>query len=311
MATTYVLTHWLVPHYLLAERYARFALYAAYTLVASIHLELVVLVGSFVFLAGYEIGAMNPPTLDVFGLVVGLYVVVFLAMAANLAVRWHRLQAAHAEAEQARLEAELKLREAELARLKTQMHPHFLFNTLNNLYGLTLEGSEAAPDVVLHVADLLDYMLYRCDRSFVPLAGEVEHLRTYLKLERLRHAERVQVTFCTDEALPPEACVPPLVLVPLVENSFKHGARRTAETAWIRICLRAAEGQLRFTVENSKPAAGRRHEKGVAPGRDDASGIGLANVRRRLGLLYPDAHAFEVRDEATQFSVRLRLPLRD
>ena len=316
MATTYTLTHWLVPRYLLPGRYVRFALYTAYTFVASAYLELVVLVGSFVFLAGYEVGAMNPATLDVFGLVVGLYVVVFLAMAANLAVRWHRLRAAHAEAEQARLEAELELRDAELARLKMQMHPHFLFNTLNNLYGLTLEGSEAAPDVVLRIADLLDYMLYRCDQPLVPLAGEIDHLRTYLELERLRHDERIQVHFCADEALPAEACVAPLLLVPLVENSFKHGARRTAGAAWIRIGLHAAEGRLRFTVENSKPVAGPPGsgppQKQSAPlGRREASGIGLENVRQRLSLLYPSAHTFEVRDEATQFSVRLCLPLQD
>jgi sensor histidine kinase YesM len=304
MATTYFLTGVLVPRYLLPGRYARFALYAVYTLVASVYLELVVLVGSFVFFAGYEISAVNPATLDVFGLVVGLYLVVFLAMAANLTVRWNRLRAAHAAAEQARLEAQLKLREAELGRLKAQMHPHFLFNTLNNLYGLTLEGSEAAPDVVLRIADLLDYMLYRCDRPFVPLAGEVEHLRTYLELERLRYdAQRVQVTCDLGGALP-EACVAPLLLVPLVENSFKHGVSRAAGTAWVRIRLRAADGQLRFTVENSKPAG----EPVRSPGH--AAGIGLANVRQRLSLLYPGTHTLDVCEEAAQFAVRLHLPLR-
>ena len=306
MATTYFLTGVLVPRYLLPGRYGHFALYAVYTLIVSVYLELVVLVVSFIFLADYQVSAMNPATLDVFGLVVGLYVVVFIAMAADLARRWHRLRAAHAETKRARLEAELNLRDAELARLRMQMHPHFLFNTLNNLYGLTLEGSDDAPDVVLRIADMLDYMLYRCDRPLVPLTGEIEHLNTYLELERLRYDARAQVTFQADD-VGPEACVAPLLLVPLVENSFKHGASRIAGMPWIRIRLRTADGQLHFTVENSKPADAPLKE---TTEKDDTSGIGLENVRRRLHLLYPNTHDFAVCDEAARFCVRLRLPLR-
>lgn len=308
MATTYFLTGVLVPRYLLPGRYGRFVLYAVYTLIVSVYLELVVLVVSFIFLADYQISAMNPATLDVFGLVVGLYVVVFIAMAADLARRWHRLRAAHAETERARLEAELNLRDAELARLRMQMHPHFLFNTLNNLYGLTLERSDDAPDVVLRIADLLDYMLYRCDRPFVPLSEEIEHLNTYLELERLRYDERVKVTFLADEA-GPETCVAPLLLVPFIENSFKHSASRTADRAWIRIVLRIVKEELHLTVANSKPHSTHRAETGDGISRDVTAGIGLENVQRRLELLYPDVHDLAIRDTATQFTVHLRLPL--
>jgi hypothetical protein len=307
MATTYFLTGFLVPRYLLPGRYGHFALYAVYTLIVSVYLELVVLVVSFIFLADYQVSAMNPATLDIFGLVVGLYVVVFIAMAADLARRWHRLRAAHAETERARLEAELSLRDAELARLRMQMHPHFLFNTLNNLYGLTLERSDDAPDVVLRIADLLDYMLYRCDQPLVPLAGEIEHLQTYLKLERLRYDERVDVTFNVDGSTA-DAHVAPLLLVPFIENSFKHSASQTADRAWIRIGLRIAEEELHLTVANSKPPGASLGETGDGLPRT-AAGIGLENVRRRLDLLYPNAHELNIRDTATQFTVHLRLPL--
>jgi sensor histidine kinase YesM len=310
MATTYFLTGVLVPRYLLPGRYGCFALYAVYTLIVSVYLELVVLVVSFIFLADYQVSAMNPATLDVFGLVVGLYVVVFIAMAADLARRWHRLRAAHAETELARLEAELNLRDAELARLRMQMHPHFLFNTLNNLYGLTLERSDDAPDVVLRIADLLDYMLYRCDRPLVPLAGEVEHLKTYLDLERLRYDDRVDVTFDVD-APAADAHVAPLLLVPFIENSFKHSASQTAARAWIRIALRTADEELRLTVANSKPDAPPDIKVGDGVARDATAGIGLANVGRRLDLLYPDAHDLTIRETPTQFIVHLRLPLHD
>ena len=310
MATTYFLTGVLVPRYLLAGRYGHFALYAVYTLIVSVYLELVVLVVSFIFLADYQVSAMNPATLDIFGLVVGLYVVVFVAMAADLARRWHRLRAAHAETERARLEAELNLRDAELARLRMQMHPHFLFNTLNNLYGLTLERSDDAPDVVLRIADLLDYMLYRCDRPLVSLAGEIEHLKTYIELERLRYDERVDVTFDVDGGAS-DAHVAPLLLVPFVENGFKHSASRTADRAWIRIELRVVDGEMHFTVANSKPHDTAPEETGDGISRGAPAGIGLANVRRRLDLLYPDAHDLTIRDTPAQFTVHLRLPLHD
>ncbi len=302
MATTYFLTAFLIPRYLLPRRYGMFALYALYTLIASVYLELVVLIGSFILLAGYEIRLMNPAMLDVFGLVVALYVVVFLAIAANLAMRWHRLQATHAETERARLEAVLALREAELARLKTQMHPHFLFNTLNNLYGLTLEQSEAAPDVVLRIADMLDYMLYRCDAPFVPLAGELDHLRTYLDLERLRYDDRVTVHLHVDKNLP-DVVIAPLLLMPLVENSFKHSASPSDEPAWINIGVRLDHEQLHFSVANSKPTSPS------APNPDLGTGIGLANVRQRLHLLYPGTHALDIDDAADQFVAALTLPI--
>ncbi len=303
MATTYFLTAFLVPRYLLPGRYRLFALYAIYTLVVSIYLELVVLVVSFIFLAEYELGAMNSAALDIFGLIVALYTVVFLALAASLAMRWHGLRVEHDQTERARLEAELELREAELSHLKTQMQPHFLFNTLNNLYGLTLEQSDQAPEVVLRISQLLDYVLYGCDRPLVPLSGEVEHLRTYLELERLRYDDRMDIQFYVDD-LPDGASVAPLLLTPFVENSFKHGAAPARGSSWVHVKLRADEGNLDFSVENGKLDVLRA--QGNANG---TSGIGLENVRRRLRLLYPGAHDLQIRDERDRYAVRLRFPI--
>lgn len=325
MATTYFATGFLVPRYLLTGRYGLFTLYAVYALVGSVYLELVVLVGSFMLLAGYDLRDMNPAALDVFGMVVAFYVVVFLAVAANLAMRWHRLRSEHDDTERARLEAELALREAEMARLKAQMQPHFLFNTLNNLYGLTLERSDDAPEVVLRISEMLDYVLYRCDGPLVPLSAEVEHLRTYLDLERLRYGDRVDARMHVDGELP-DGRIAPLLLTPFVENAFKHGAARTAGESWVDVRIRAAAGALHFEVENSRPASAVDEASvvdeasGPAASRQSASangdpsrgsepGIGLENVRRRLRLLYPDAHALEVEDLPERFVVRLRVPI--
>ena len=305
MATTYFATGFLIPRFLLPGRYGLFVLYGAYALIGSIYLELVVLITSFMLLAGYDLEAMNPPALDIFGLVLALYVVVFLAVAANLAVRWHRLRAEHDRTERARLEGELALREAELARLKGQMQPHFLFNTLNNLYGLTLERSDDAPEVVLRISEMLDYVLYRCDGALVPLREEVEHLRTYLDLERLRYDERVSIQFQVEGELL-DGCIAPLLLTPLVENSFKHGTSRTPEPSWVDIRIRTCGRQLHFSVENPKPNV---VVLPVTPGGPASSGIGLENVKRRLHLLYPDAHELTIDDAEHRFTARLRVPI--
>lgn len=354
MATTYFTAGLLVPRFLLTKRYALFVLYGVYALIASVYLELVVLIVSFMLLAGYEIEAMTPPTLDLMGLIVALYVVVFLAVAADLARRWQRLRVSHENTERARLEAELALREAELARLKSQMQPHFLFNTLNNLYGLTLERSDDAPDVVLRLSELLDYVLYRCNGKLVPLREEIEHLQTYLDLERLRYDQRVTIDMYVDGAVP-EAYIAPLMLTPFVENGFKHGASSSVGRSWIVVRIGVEDGLLRFTVENAKPRARTRYRtagrnatpsgsqreapptdtqrdrmptgsardatpsasrRGEAPSADEApwadeasSGIGLENVRRRLRLLYPEAHELIIEDLPDRYAVHLTVPI--
>ena len=304
VSTSYFVSYVLVPRFLLRRRYGLFALYFGYTLVASVQLELSVLVVSFIYLAEYRISAMNPAALDVFGLVVALYVVVFLFVAAGLVQRWHRLREAHGRAERARLEAELQLKEAELSRLKSQINPHFLFNTLNNLYGLTLEDPAAASEMVLRLADMLDYVLYRSDEAFVPLGEEVEHLESFLALERLRYDERVEVSFSVGEMPDEDVCIAPMLLLPFIENSFKHGVSRKAGSSWVRASLAVQNGQLLFEVANSRPQETPDEET-------NGEGIGLMNVRRRLELLYPDAYRLDLENEPEQYTVHLELPLRD
>ncbi len=296
MGTTYVLTAFLVPRFLLRRRYGRFALYSLYTLVASVYLELLIVVAAFVFLADYELSAVPPAALDVTGMVLALYVTVLLALAADLAGHSQRLRAAHAEAERLRLAAELE-------RLKAQLHPHFLFNTLNNLYGLTLERSDAAPDAVLRIAELLDYMLYRCDGPLVPLDGEIAHLQAFIALETLRYSTPVDVRVTAPEP-PTAARIAPLLLMPLVENAFTHGVHPSIARPWVHIALGADHGTLAVEVANSRPATA------PADASDRTrSGIGLANVRQRLALLYPNSHTLDVAHTADAFRVRLTLPI--
>lgn len=299
IGTAYFLTRILIPRYLLRRRYGFFALYVAYTLIVSVYLELLIALGIFMTIAEFQMGTMNPAAFDILDLLVGMYLVVLLVVAADLVERWYRAQQTNTQLQQARLEAELKLKEAELQLLKAQIHPHFLFNTLNNLYSLTLARSEQAPDAVLRLADLLDYLLYQGSKPAVPLAQEAAHLDTYLTLERLRYDDRVSITFRTEGDLD-GARIAPLLLIPFVENSLKHGLHPDPDGGWVEIVLARTADRLTFRVANSKPRTAAA---------SDGEGIGLANVRRRLALLYPDAHDLEIRAAPDRFDIVLTLTL--
>lgn len=193
----------------------------------------------------------------------------------------------------------------ELALLKTQLHPHFLFNTLNNIYSLTLNCSPQAPEAVLRLSELMRYQLYDSAADTVPLAREISHLQSFLTLQHLRLPpdeadEAIQFTVL----LPPGAehayQLPPMLLLPLVENAFKHGDL-TARPHVVRLSLQLADdGQLHFSVRN-RLAYGTPPE---APG-----GVGLANLKRRLTLLYPERHALVVVENNEEYSVRMTLQL--
>lgn len=302
IATTYTILYWLIPRYLLTRRYGYFTLYFSYILVLSLYLELVLVVTLYITVAEYQAMVLNPGIVDLLDVIVGMYLVVFLAVALHLLKRWYSVQAENALLNRARLEAELKFKEAELNLLKAQIHPHFLFNTLNNLYSLTLEKSDLAPNVVLRISDMLDYMLYRINGRHVLLANEVEHLQNYLALERLRYHEHVDIQFDIDHPLP-EITIAPLLLLPFVENGFKHGVSQLTGKGWIHINLRLSHQKLTFIVENSKP------ERTASNTTEAKKGIGLPNVRKRLNLLYPEAYKLKIEDSGPTYRIALTLDL--
>jgi len=299
VGTTYVLIGYLVPRYLLARKYGAFGLYASYTLILSADLELLISVWLLIVTAVSRGQPIRPVAFDVWGLLISQYVIVFAALATDLLSRWYRIQRVNARLEKARLEAEVKLKVAELTLLKAQLHPHFLFNTLNSLYALTLERSPYAPDMVLRLSDMLDYILRRGERQRVALAEEISHLTDYLKLEEMRYPDRARVR-TSFSGVQESHVIAPLLLIPLVENAVKHGVSASPGRAWVDIALEVADGEMVFTVGNSITAQ-------AAVG--DSPGIGLANLRRRLELLYPDRHQLTVEKKADRFDVVLRLAL--
>jgi hypothetical protein len=193
--------------------------------------------------------------------------------------------------------------EAELNFLKGQLHPHFLFNTLNNLYALTLNQSPQSPSVVMGLAEILRYMLYEANTEVVQLERDISILKSYIELEKIRYEERLDINFSVN-GLSPELKIAPLLILPLVENAFKHGASEQIGQAWINMDLRVKNNTLKFKISNSKPEQS-------APKDDRAHhvSIGLANVRKRLDILYPSAHQLKILEEEDVFAVILEMDL--
>ena len=187
--------------------------------------------------------------------------------------------------------------ETELKFLRNQTNPHFLFNTLNNIYALTRKKSDQAPEIVMKLSKLLRFMLYESGKGMITMAEEIRMINDYLDLERIRYNNRLNITF-TQSIDQEQYPVAPLLLMPFVENAFKHGVSETRFDSYVHMDLRLQQGMLTFTVENN-----REHE-----GNNSQHKIGLGNVRRQLELMYRE-HQLLVFSESAVFKVVLTINL--
>jgi len=189
----------------------------------------------------------------------------------------------------------------ELNALKAQINPHFLFNTLNNIYSLALQKSDLTPAVILKLSEMMRYVLYECNSGPVAIEKEIRFLNNYIELEKIRHAEHSgQIKFELD-GVPDEGRIEPLLLIPLVENSFKHGLNAQADGGWVTIQLRYHQKNLMLDVKNSIPK-----NKMKINGKH---GIGLENVHKRLELVYPSKYKLSIEPELQSYHVNLELKL--
>jgi sensor histidine kinase YesM len=187
----------------------------------------------------------------------------------------------------------------ELQFLKSQINPHFLFNTLNNIYSLTLKKSDLAPEMVLKLSDMMRYMLYECNAKRVPLKKEITYLQNYIELESIRFKNRGTIKFNLDVVEDEDLHIAPLLFIPFMENAIKHGVNQQIENAKVSMSLKVQNGVVEFCIKNNKNA-----ESAQGPG-----GIGLVNVRRRLNLIYPKAHELEIQDLKEYYIVSLKINL--
>ncbi len=183
---------------------------------------------------------------------------------------------------------------AELALLKSQVNPHFFFNTLNNLYTLTVQNAKEAPDVILKLSDVMRYTIYQGKKETVPLEDEISYLENYLALHDIRYHKNVEILF--DHDIEEGFEIAPLLLIVLLENAIKHGVETLADNAYIKAILRAKDREIDFYIENNFDGDEKKEE-----------GIGLQNLSRRLELIYPKRHALDIVKEKNVFKAHLNI----
>lgn len=287
IGTTYFLNYYLVPRYLMKERYGFFILYFIYTLLGSLFLEMMIAMLTFIVMAEVRIKEMSPASIDIFFLLTSLLMVVFLGVAIKMLLHWRQSKEEYQKLMHDRVEAELKF-------LKAQLNPHFLFNTLNNLYYLTTEKSDKAPQAILQLSEMLDYVMHSNKSVFVPLEQELKQVENYIALELLRYEDRVLVeTEFTGDLSRCE--IAPVTLITLIENAFKHGVMPMTGKSWIQFKVVEKEGGLFISISNSSSQmkSGNR--------------IGLENLRSQLDYLYREDYSIEVNSNESTFSVNLIL----
>lgn len=212
-----------------------------------------------------------------------------LSAAIRMSARWTQTEAARKEAERNRTEAELK-------NLRNQLNPHFLLNTLNNIYALIAFDTDKAQQAVQELSKLLRYVLYDNQQTYVPLCKEAEFIRNYIELMRIRLSPNVKMTTQFDIQPDSQTPIAPLIFISLIENAFKHGISPT-EPSFINILLAENENEVICEISNSNHPKNRMDKSG--------SGVGLEQVSRRLELLYPGSYTWEKGCEGGRYMSRL------
>jgi two-component system, LytTR family, sensor histidine kinase AlgZ len=219
-----------------------------------------------------------------------LLITIFVGML-RFAVGWFELESKRKQMENEKLANELKF-------LKSQINPHFLFNTLNNLYYLAYSHSANTTEVIAKLSQMMRYMIYDSNYPMVPLSKEIEYMQNYISLERLRLNNEVPIEFAI-EGSTDNILVAPLIFITFLENAFKHGVSANTQGSWVKINFQVKGSQIVYTVENTK-LTNNLNDK-------EKSGFGLQNLQRRLELSYPHHYQLKTEDLADRYFVQLKL----
>jgi len=189
---------------------------------------------------------------------------------------------------------------AELQLLKAQVHPHFLFNTLNNIYSFSMDNSPKTPGMIVKLSSLLSYMLYDCKAEQVQLEKEIANMQNYIDLEKERYGNKIEISWSVEGNIK-NKFISPLLMLPFLENAFKHGVSEQLEKPWLSVDISLKSDSLRCKIANSKNEFITHHTNG--------NGIGITNVKKRLSLMYPNNHELKMHDEGVFFVVSLFVKL--
>lgn len=295
----YALMYLVVPRYLLKAKYIQAALAVMILFLLTGTISSVISVYCLrpirIFIFGRIFSQPHVNEVHFFlGLLAGLRGAITiggLAAAIKLMKYWYVKEQRNLQLQKENIASQLQL-------LKAQVHPHFLFNTLNNIYSSTQVASPAAAKMIMGLSQLLRYMLYECNQPLVPLSRELKMLNEYVLLEKSRYGNALEIHMDVPAAETGLA-IAPLLLLPFVENCFKHGTSHMLEQPWISLAISVEDDCLKMKLLNGKM-------QGTA---GSAAGIGLSNVRKRLAFLYPEKHELIINNEEEVFIVNLELLL--
>ncbi len=290
---TYFTIYYLIPKYILKKKYLQFFL----LFIFSLALFYLTRTGLNYILVTENIwpeaqGNQEPFTvIHIVELVIGAIYVIALVSAIKLTYDWVNEKKRNDDLQRMQLETELNF-------LKSQIQPHFFFNTLNNLYALVIKQSPNAPNVVMKLSEIMQYVLYEVKEPKISLMKSINYLYSYLELEKLRYGDRVKSEISIDGSID-DIEIPPLLFLPFIENCFKHGTKHH-EDIKVRIDFVVKDNFLYFTVANNFVKQVENTAK---------HGIGLKNVERRLQLLYGSGYSLKTRSKGNEYIVNLKLPL--
>jgi hypothetical protein len=300
----YSLMYFVVPRFLLAQRYWATASWTAALFIATAF--------SSVFLGNYVINPVRTylahggyvhdyfekrPVLVFHSLLAGLrggITIGGIAAAIKLMKYWYVKEQRNLQLQKENIASQLQL-------LKAQVHPHFLFNTLNNIYSHTQNTAPVASRLITGLSDILRFILYESSQPLVPLSKELKLMKDYINLEQIRYGNKLDLHIDLP-AKTNDLYIAPLLMLPLIENCFKHGASTMLEQPWISLQITLNSRQMQMKLLN-----GKTNETVAA--KDQPSGIGIQNVQKRLSLLYPDKHELVINNEEDVFIVNLKMEL--
>ena len=299
----YSLMYFVIPRFLLKQKYWQTAIWtlACFIITAFVSTFVgrfiidplrVAIIGDPYTLSLYRVSSVNIHLSLMAGLRGGL-TVGGIAAAIKLMKHWYMKEQRNLQLQKENIESQLQL-------LKAQVHPHFLFNTLNNIYSFTQNTSPQAAKMVSGLSDLLRFMLYEGNQRVVPLSKELKMVQDYINLEQIRYGNKLDIHLDLPEETN-DLYIAPLLLLPLVENCFKHGTSNMLDQPWISLHVTLNKNIMRMKLINGKV--------NEPSGQQKPHGIGIANVQKRLSLLYPSKHEFVITSDAEVFVVNLKIEL--
>jgi sensor histidine kinase YesM len=291
IATVYTFNYYLIPKILLKNQWKKFIAFAFVAIVLFFYIELLLTLFLVVKLL-YAGQSLFPEMVDVVMLLFNMFFVVFIAIAIKFYKRWSEIDIREQKVQKEKVEAELQM-------LKTQINPHFLFNTLNSIYVLAMKNSEQTANMVMKLSDILDYILYKIDSPRIAISAEIQIIENYIALEKIRFTDRVNLSLSSDFKSE-DIQIPPMLIIPFIENAFKHGVAKSLEKSWVKISIQEAGQMMNIAVSNSKGPNSTKSETG---------GIGLVNVRKRLDILYRDSYILDISEKINSYDVFLSIPI--